>query len=152
MTLSQVEFEAILNDESKTILGDIPWREDEDHSPAWEFRVEVRSTAGWPLIVKGRYNPRIPTASFALILTTVGRIYALDLGKEHHNPQCEDVGNKHKHRWSEPFRDKQAYVPSDITAPVDDPVAVWQQFCVEARIHHQGKLASLPPLQGRLFP
>ena len=41
------------------------------------------------------------TLTYALILKTAGRIYGLDLGKDHHNPQCEQVGEKHKHRWSE---------------------------------------------------
>ena len=41
-----------------------------------------------------------------LILKTVGRIYALDLGKDYHNPQCEQVGEIHKHRWPEGYGDR----------------------------------------------
>jgi hypothetical protein len=80
----------------------------------------------------------------------VGRVYGLDIGKDHHNPQCEQVGEKHKHRWTERFRDKEAYVPHDITAPASDPVAVWQQFCIEARLEHNGKLLDPPPHQTEL--
>jgi hypothetical protein len=63
-----------------------------------------------------------------LILKTAGRIYGLDLGKEHHNPQCQQVGDKHKHRWTEQFHDKEAYVPDDITATAENPVEVWTEF------------------------
>lgn len=151
MALTNGEFEAILADASKRIDGDIEWHEDEDHSPSVEFRAEVSSTAGWPLFVRGSYNPLIPALSYTVILKTEGRIYALDLGKDHHNPQCNQVGEKHKHKWNEPFRDKEAYAPDDITAPADDPVAVWQQFCTEASLTHNGTLKAPPPIQMELF-
>ncbi len=150
MTLTRVEFEAILNDVSKQIQGDIAWQEDEDHSPRVEFRAEVSSDAGWPLFVIGTYNPLLPAVSFAIILQTEGRIYALDLGKDHHNPQCHRIGEKHKHRWSETYRDKEAYVPDDITADASEPVIIWEQFCSEAKITHQGKMIK-PQTTGSLF-
>lgn len=126
MTLSNDEFRRILSDPSKRIEGDIAWQQDEDHSPCWEFRAEVQNNDGWSLFVRGSYNPQIPALTYALILRPVGRIYALDLGKDHHNPQCDLVGEKHKHHWTEQFRDKQAYAPADITAGASDPIAVWQ--------------------------
>lgn len=116
-----------------------------------EFRAEVSSEMGWPLFVRGSYNRLAGTLTYGLILKTEGRIYALDLGKDHHNPQCTQVGEKHKHRWTEQFRDKEAYVPDDITAPVSDPVGVWAQFCVQTRIEHSGKLAHPPGVQQELF-
>ena len=73
------------------------------------------------------------------------------MGKDHHNPQCEQVGDTHKHRWSEQYRDKEAYVPTDVTGAVSDPVAVWKQFCAEARIQHDGSMSSPPPDQGELW-
>jgi len=146
MPLTDQEFEAILNDASKKIVGDISWMEDEDHSPIREFRTEVDSDSGWPLFVKGSYNPLIPALSYVLILKTDGRIYGLDLGKDHHNPQCNQVGEKHKHRWTEQFRDKEAYVPYDITAPVESPHEVWRQFCAEAKLTHQGTMHPLGPI------
>jgi hypothetical protein len=48
--------------------------------------------------------------SYALMHRRTGRIYALDMGKEHHNPSCEYVGELHKHEWNEPVRDKEVYV------------------------------------------
>jgi hypothetical protein len=151
MGLTNAEFEALLNDSSKRIDGDIDWRSDEDHSLTLEFIVDVGSVAGWPLVVRGSYNRLVPALTYALILKTVGRIYALDLGKDHHNPQCTYVGERHKHRWTERFRDKEAYVPPDVTAQAFDPVGAWQQFCAEASIGHAGRLAAPSPIQRGLF-
>jgi len=151
MTLTNTEFETILNDASKRIEGDISWQEDEDHSPCVEFRAEVLSDAGWPLFVRGSYNPLIPALSYVMILKPVGRVYALDLGKDHHNPQCEQVGEKHKHKWNEQFRDKEAYVPEDITARASDPDTAWRQFCDEANLSHDGTMATPQPVQRDFF-
>ena len=150
MPLTDQELASILADETKRIQEDITWREDEDHSPAVEFRVELESMNGWPLVLKGYYNAAAGTLSYTLILKTTGRIYGLDLGKAHHNPQCEQVGEKHKHRWSEQYGDKEAYVPDDVNAPVADPVAVWKEFCAEARIRHDGTMQP-PAKQGELW-
>lgn len=151
MALTTAEFAAIMDDGTKRIVGDIAWSEDEDHSPALEFSGKVLSESGWPLFVRGSYNRLAGALTFALILKSEGRIYALDLGKDHHNPQCTRVGEKHKHRWAEAFRDKEAYSPDDITAPVSDPVSVWRQFCAEAGIVHEGHLAQPPAIQEELF-
>ncbi len=75
MTITNTEFETILQDESKRIVGDPVWVEDEDHSPSVEFRVEVTSDTGWPLFVRGSYNPLIPALSCTMILKTAGRVY-----------------------------------------------------------------------------
>jgi hypothetical protein len=147
VALTQAEFEALIADSSKRIDGDISWAEDEDHSPAVEFRAEVASTPGYPLFVRASFNALARTLSYALIHRATGRIYALDLGKDHHNPSCTNVGEKHKHSWTESMRDKEAYVPSDITAPTSDPLTVWKQFCAEASITHSGQLHSPPPIQ-----
>ena len=116
-----------------------------------EFRVDIESTNGWPLFVKGRYNGAARTLTYALILKTTGCIYGLDLGKDHHNPRCDQVGERHKHRWSERYGDKEASVPDDVNAPVSDPVAVWREFCAEARIQHDGRMRPPPPTQGELW-
>jgi hypothetical protein len=151
MSLVNSEFESILADSSKRIEGDIVWKEDEDRSPAVEFRAEILSDAGWPLFIRGSYNRLAGTLTYALILKSEGRVYALDMGKEHHNPSCDQVGETHKHRWTERYRDKDAYVPKDITASVADPCSVWGQFCMEANIRHRGALAPPPPVQENLY-
>lgn len=150
---TDTEFAVIIDDKSKKIDGDIDWDEDEDHSPAREFRCEIFSNTKWPLFVQGRCNLLAGTLSFSIILNlkTVGRIYALDMGKDHHNPQCHQVGEKHMHKWSDKYRDKKAYVPKDITESISNPAAVWRQFCAEANIQHDGKMAPLPLLQEEMF-
>ena len=145
MPLTNAEFAAIMTDE-KQISGNIVWNEDESHSPARVFRAEVESAAGWSLFVQGRYNPLAGTLTYALILRTEGRIYGLCMGKDHHNPQCNQVGEKHKHRWSEQYRDKEAYIPNDVTASVSEPADVWKQFCGEAGIEHHGWMDAPPEI------
>jgi hypothetical protein len=150
--VTDVEIAAILNDQTKRIDGDISWSTDEDHSPAVEFRVDVPFPELGLLSIKGSFNQRAQKLSYVLIHRGVGRIYALDLGSDHHNPDCHNVGEKHKHRWSEKLRDKEAYVPEDITEPASEPVAVWTQFCKEAGIVHNGKMFPPPPQQMNFFP
>lgn len=122
--MKQRDFEALLVDPTKQIQENITWEDDEDHSPVVEFRVEVVSQARYPIFVKGSYNVLAQTLTFALIHRSFGRIYELDMGKDHHNPSCSNVGRKHKHRWTEQLRDKEAYVPEDITKLVTEPVLV----------------------------
>ena len=151
MSFVQEEFEAIMADETKLIDSDIAWFEDEDHSPSQEFRVEVKSGSGYPLFIKGSYNPLIPALTYSLIHRGVGRIYGLCYGKGHHNPTCQRIGNLHKHSWNDAVKDKNSYVPTDIRAPAHDPVHVWREFCAEARIRHDGRLDAPPLLQKELF-
>lgn len=140
-TMTQEEFDAILADETKEILGNIVWNDDTDHSPAQEFRAEVNSDTGHPMFIQGRYNPLAGKLTFAIILWGEGRIYGLDLGADHRNPDGALIGDKHKNCWREGYRDKWAYVPPDITKPWDCPVEVWQQFCKEARLRHRGMMS-----------
>ena len=77
--MNQTEFETLLTDNTKRIAGDISWEEDEDHSPAVEFRVEADSDAGYPIFIKGSYNALAGTLSYTLIHRGSGGIYALDL-------------------------------------------------------------------------
>ena len=148
MIISQQKVEAILSDNTKTISEDIEWNADDDHSPAQEFRVEVDTIFGYPLFLNGWYNPLSGKLSYTIIHRGVGRIYSLDLGSDHRNPDGKRVGEKHKHRWKGGSRDKVAYVPGDITAPWCRPVEAWKQFCAEANLSHSG-IMSPPQVQGR---
>jgi hypothetical protein len=149
--MTQEEFEALIIDNTKKINHDITWGKDEDHSPSLEFQIQVDSDPSYPIILKGSYNPLSEALSYVLIHKKFGRIYALDMGKEHRNPAGELVGEKHKHRWDEVLRDKKAYEPDDITASKNNPVAVWRQFCEEAKIIHNGTMQEPPPLQLEAF-
>ncbi len=145
--MKQQDFDVLLADTTKEINGPIEWNKDDDHYPSVEFRIEVVSQPKYPIFVKGSYNQLAQTLTYALIHQRYGRIYALDLGKDHHNPTCSTVGRKHKHRWTELFRDKEAYVPDDITAMINDPVDVWFQFCKEAFLMHNGVMYPPPLVQ-----
>ncbi|WP_072620517.1 hypothetical protein [Spirulina major] len=100
--LTQAEFETLINDPEKVIDGDITWTQ--ERSPRSGFRVEILSPAGYPLFLKGSYNPIIVALSYHI-----------------------------------------------ITAPATDPVRVWEQFCQEAKIHHNGRMDTPPPTQLDLF-
>ncbi len=147
--ITQQQFNDILFDETKEVTGNITWTHDTNHSPAQEFRAEVNSSLKYSLFIQGRYNPFAGKLSFAFILRGTGRIYGLDLGTDHRNPDGEKVGEKHKNYWRNGARDKWAYVPSDITAPWSCPVEAWREFCAEAKLHHSG-IMHPPAVQGLL--
>ena len=138
--ISDTEFEAILTDGTKRIDGDISWSEDEDHSPAQVFRSAIHSDSGETLHINGWYNPYAGRLSFTVLRQGTGRIYGLDLGVSHGRQNPSGTYAKHKHRWTEARKDKNIYDPPDITASAERPVEVWRQFCVEARIKHEGTL------------
>ena len=148
MTLGQQEYEAIINDPHKVIREIIHWAGN-PNSTRREFKVDVESDEGYPIFVKGWYNSSSGKLSYSIIHRTVGRIYGLDLGADHRNPDGEVVGEKHKNYWVPGYRDKWAYVPEDITETWDSPAAVWRQFCAEARLTHSGPMES-PVTQGEL--
>lgn len=138
--LTDSEFQAIVADQSKEIVGDLVWIPDRDRKAAVGFRVPVLSTPDYPLTLAAYYNPGAPRLSYTLIHRPAGRIYGLDLGVGHRNPDFRRVGRTHKHTWSEEHRDRRAYEPADITESWRDPVAVWLQFCGEARLTHIGEM------------
>ena len=145
------EFESMIADTTKRLADTPVWHEDEDHSPAKEFRVTVESEAGWPLSVYGWWNPDSEKLSYTLIHGGARRIIGLDLGDvEHPTPRGERLVGTHKHRWTSQYKDKDGYRPSDITADWDAPARVWEQFCAEINIVHV-PIAD-PVAQGRLMP
>jgi len=144
MAFTESDLDTILNNTTKIISGDIRWQDDEDHSPAIEFLVPINSDLGYQLKIRGSYNSKCNTFGFTILLGGHGRIYGLDIGTDHRNPkQKENIGKIHKHKWTDIHKDKYAYCPNDITVGVDDVVKIWKEFCVEAKIIHQGVL--LPP-------
>ena len=148
MTLSQQEFKAIVAAERKRIEGDIHWGSDQ-HSTAMSFRTDIDSDEGYPLFLQGWYNPYSGKLSFAIVYRGVGRIYGLDLGAAHINPDGASVGETHKNYWDPGFRDKWAYEPEEITHCWRRPVEVWTQFCAEAKLKQRGILHP-PRVQGAM--
>ena len=138
--LTPGEFADLLADAGKRIEGDIVWAPDSRHTGAMAFRAGVVSDAGYPLFVAGWHRPQSDSLCYTLVYRGIGRIYGIDFGHPHTNPSWprQRVGLKHKHYWTEALRDRMAYNPADITEPWYRPVAVWRQFCAEARITHTG--------------
>lgn len=135
--------------EAKVIEGDINWLTDERDSPSVKCRANIISQNNFPIEICGTYNRAIQALSYTVIYKGVGRIYGLDLGKDHRNSDTGQlVGEKHKHTWTDAYKDKIAYVPDDITEPASNPIAVWQQFCTEFNVSHNGRMNDPPPLQG----
>jgi hypothetical protein len=117
----------ILSDDSKAIYGDIIWQNHPQHELLMTFKAEISSAENaYPLSLRGTYNLILSALSYHIICPPYGRIYGLDVGKAHKNPSGERVGETHKHRWSEIYRDKEAYEPPDITASGQEPIQVWQ--------------------------
>ncbi len=114
------------------------------------FDSQVLNDSGEPLYLRGWFNPYSGKLSFTLLRQGTGRIYGLDLGAGHRDPKGETIEGTHKHRWTEQYRDKQAYDPPDITADWNDPRSAWQQFCAELTMQHDGIFQS-PAVQGELM-
>lgn len=141
-TLSQREFEALLADRSKRIVGDLAWSDDPDHLPAQEVRAGIESDSGWPILAYGWWQPRYEKLSFALIHRTEGRIFGFDLGSgPHRSPDGTSVRGTHQHVWTAEHRDGIAIARPDIVLSWAQPSALWQIFCLEAGIDHIGRFA-----------
>ena len=140
MPLSQQEFESILSDTTKEITENIVWKS-YNGSTAKKFRCEVKSDSKHPVFVDAWYSPDSEKLSYAIIYRGVGRIYGLDLGADHRNPDGVYVGEKHKNYWAPGSQDKWAYVPDDITETWDRPLEVWRQFCAEVNLKHSGTIS-----------
>lgn len=143
-SMNQGEYEALMRDPSKRIEGDITWGQDHGHPAALSFREAVESDSGDPISVKGYLNRNSRKLTFVILHRALGPIYRLDLGIEHPNFDGTLIGEKHKHPWVEGIGARDAYEPEDITATVDDPVRVWQQFCEEANLTHSGAMGQPP--------
>lgn len=150
--LSQDEFESLINDPNKFITQDILWDDETNHYPSCKFRVDIESDIDYQIMINGHYNPLKKKLTYVIIHKPTGdRIYGLDLGQNHKNPDGKMVGTLHKHRWQVPYKDKIAYCPSDITAKLHEPVKVWHQFCQEAKIIHLGQMNPPPPFQSEIL-
>ena len=138
------EYKAIIDDE-KFITENIIWHNAPGDSSVQEFRVNVDYPNADAMFIKGRYNPSAGKLSYTLVMPSVGRIYGLDMGMNHRNPNGEYAGRTHKNYWVSGAEDDWAYPPKDITAPLSDPVRVWRQFCAEANIRHAGTISRPRP-------
>ena len=142
--LSEAEVERII-DLPKRITGSNQWRRQEDGN--WYMELPVEAPEQWPLRLYGRFNPRTGNYTFILFCGRLN-LRRLDVGKHHHNPECEDVGTPHKHRWTDRFRDKWAYEPAEMNNgdPIGDTFA---NFLAECNITLEGRFVEPPQVYQR---
>jgi len=109
----------------------------------------VRAEEQLPLRLYGRFNPRTGNYTFIFFHGRLN-LRRLDVGKRHHNPECDNVGSVHKHKWTDRFRDKWAYEPSDI----QDSASIREnllKFLAQCNITLDGHFVEPPQIyQGRL--
>ena len=141
-TFNESDLRAIVADPTKIIDGDIVWQPHPTAPPAFQFSAEITWSGPLSLAIAGWFNPATQKLTFALVARGVGRIYGLDFGRQHPNPDGELIGEMHKHRWTREHRDRSAYVPTDITAGWSEPVTAWRQFCAEANLAHAGTMVA----------
>ena len=139
--MSDAELVVILNDETKTIDGDIRWSQDKSLSYVVDFRVKVENELGYPLWIKGSYNYELQKTGFALFSQDAGRLFAVDAGQDHHNRSCSYVGEIHLHTWTEATKDRDA---SPVEVNATDPLSLWRWFCASAKVIHVGALLEPP--------
>ena len=138
-TLSQEEFEAILADESKRIVGDLIWVAEPGKPGGFKFRAPVRHAGELDMFVAGFERLSTKRLSFALVYDE-RRIAGLDLGAVFHtNKDRTRIVGTHLHLWVEQNQETQAYAAPEVTARFDQTMPAWQQFCARLRIVHLGR-------------
>ncbi len=148
--MTEAEISALLADTTKRIEGDIEWQVDKPSPHVAYFRASVLSEEiDVPLFVKVTYNRILRKTSMALFSQTDGRLFGIDVGKDHYNRKQGLVGD-HRHRWRQGTRDRIADA-FEVSAEIkEDPVKLWRLFCQEANIRHDGTLLPIPPQQTEL--
>lgn len=144
MPLSQAEFEAIIADQSKRIIGDIAWIEAGGHSDAKRFRASVRSDTIRNLVVEGYFRPSKKKLGFALIAGDE-RIAGVDFGDNvrHRNLSGPQLAGAHLQLWSAAAGRAEAYPLPPNMPDWNQPVAVWAWLCDILGMVHTGRM--LPP-------
>lgn len=140
------DIDAILDDPSKTIEGNIQWLPDPNHPSAWIFHAPVAHSGETPLVAHGTLQPGQDRLSYLLVLRAVGRVFGICWGYRHLNPSGETVPGPHIHRWTSEHLDRRVEPLGDAGDGASDPIAAWRQFCTRANIVHRGALH--PPVDG----
>jgi hypothetical protein len=137
--LSEAETERIIG-LSKRIVGQNQWREGDDGN--WYMEMSVEAEEQLPLHLYGRFNPRTGNYTFILFCGRLN-LRRLDVGKHHHNPECDNVGTPHKHRWTDRFRDNWAYEPPEMD-DMDSISDTFAKLLTECNITLDGRFVEPP--------
>ena len=147
MALSQAEFDAILADDSKRIIGDLAWYRIPEQPDAARLDAEIVSQGSLPLQVAGWFRPTQRKLSYSLLLED-RRIAGIDFGRNlsHRNQDGTRLVGAHWQFWSAAHERAEAYPLPAGTPTWDRPLEVWAQFCSRLGIMHEGAM-SPPPLE-----
>ncbi len=149
MIFTENEYEAIMSDQSKKIIENIIWNGQSQSSLRVTFRAQVLSHSEYPIVIDGRYNRLKKTLTYSIIHQQIPkRIFGLDMGQNHRNPDGQLVGINHIHYWTNNYEDRCAYSAEDyIHSSVNNPGDVWDEFCDMANINFEGVMRQIPPIQ-----
>lgn len=138
--LADVEVEAILT-APKEVGGHIRWRREDTRKGArWKFEARVFVVDG-PQVLHLRGNVGSRSYGFSLLYgSTVVRRFDMSTSS-HLNPDGTRIEGPHKHRWTEKYGDRIAYVPNDIDWS-DPNEALWG-FLSECQIKFVGTYQGL---------
>jgi hypothetical protein len=120
----------------------------------YKARGEVQSQTGFELFVEVTWSPKATKASACFFVKRVkplwSRVFGIDLGDDHHNPDCVMTGDPHRHnRWSVKHGARYGTPAPDLqgkTVP-----EMFDVFLRECKIQMAGAIV-MPPIQGGLFP
>ena len=143
MSLSQAEFDAILTDDSKRIVGDIVWVADSGHFDAKWFKASVFSNANANLTVEGYSRPSKRKLGISLIVLG-HRVAGIDFGSNirHRNVSGTRFEGAHLQLWWAAAGAAEAH-PLPRGAPGwNQPVEVWIWLCDLLGIVHVGEMLS----------
>jgi hypothetical protein len=137
--LSEAEAERII-DLPKRISEHNSWEQRDDGN--WYTEMPVEAEEQLPLHLYGRFNPRTGNYTFVLFYGRVS-LRRVDVGKRHHNPECDNVNTPHKHRGTDRFRDRWAYEPSEM-GDTDSIRDTFVKFLTECNVNLEGRFVEPP--------
>ncbi len=142
MPLSDTEFEQIMSDPTKRIVGDIVWSDDQDHLPTKEFRATIESSVSPGLFVHVTWRPQHEDMFLVLVHPDYARIAGLCVGFDgHRDPDRARRHRNHWHRWRQRGGTKWVEDEEQTALSWDLPLQVWSYFCETLNIRHLGTMA-----------
>lgn len=120
----------VIEAEIDRLAAQLWWQQNEYGD--WIMRVPVVADEQVPLEWYARFNPRTGNYTSILFWQRIN-LRRLDVGKLHHNPDGQNVGRIHKHRWTDAARHHVAYEPAEM-ARNDEVMTTLQKFLAECGI------------------
>lgn len=138
--MERVEFEALRDLPGKVIRGDVrlaPLQRDGLHLASQDVRIEAESAV--PLRLTVIYLPLVASLRINVDVPGVGPICRLEVNSTDH----PGAGRSHKHALDSatcPRNNLKRNVTPRPALEGQTMLAVWQRFCQDASIEHDGRL------------